>query len=107
MAYPVKFDKTNNVLAGVNDRDQFTGNWEVSIIPAITTPTTDFVNVGVNKDWSTGVIKSFASGNMVSSSLSYSFPVSDSTTVYGNGTSNPVVSYAVSENGVLEMAQKK
>ncbi len=106
VAYPVKFDKTN-VLAGVNDRDQFTGNWEVSIIPAITTPTTDFVNVGVNKDWSTGVIKSFASGNMVSSSLSYSFPVSDSTTVYGNGTSNPVVSYAVSENGVLEMAQKK
>lgn len=107
VAYPVKFDKTNNVLAGVNDRDQFTGNWEVSIIPAITTPTTDFVNVGVNKDWSTGMIKSFASGNMVSSSLDYSFPVSDSTTVYGNGTSNPVVSYAVSENGVLEMAQKK
>lgn len=107
VAYPVKFDETNNVLAGVNDRDQFTGNWEVSIIPAITTPTTDFVNVGVNKDWSTGMIKSFASGNMVSSSLGYSFPVSDSTTVYGNGTSNPVVSYAVSENGVLEMAQKK
>lgn len=107
VAYPVKFDKTNNVLAGVNDRDQFTGNWEVSIIPAITTPTTDFVNVGVNKDWSTGMIKSFDSGNMVSSSLNYSFPVSDSTTVYGNGTSNPVVSYAVSENGVLEMAQKK
>lgn len=107
VAYPVKFDEINNVLAGVNDRDQFTGNWEVSIIPAITTPTTDFVNVGVNKDWSTGMIKSFASGNMVSSSLGYSFPVSDSTTVYGNGTSNPVVSYAVSENGVLEMAQKK
>lgn len=107
VAYPVKFDETNNVLAGVNDRDQFTGNWEVSIIPAITTPTTDFVNVGVNKDWSTGMIKSFASGDMVSSSLGYSFPVSDSTTVCGNGTSNPVVSYAVSENGVLEMAQKK
>lgn len=107
VAYPVKFDESNEILAGVNDRDQFTGNWEVSIIPAITTPTTDFVNVGVNKDWSTGMIKSFDSGNMVSSSLNYSFPVSDSTTVYGNGTSNPVVSYAVSENGVLEMAQKK
>lgn len=107
VAYPVKFDESNEILAGVNDKDQFTGNWEVSIVPAITTPTTDFVNVGVNKDWSTGMIKSFASGNIVSSSLSYSFPVSDSTTVYGNGTSNPVVSYAVSENGVLEMAQKK
>lgn len=107
IAYPVKFDESNEILAGVNDKDQFTGNWEVSIVPAITTPTTDFVNVGVNKDWSTGMIKSFASGNIVSSSLSYSFPVSDSTTVYGNGTSNPVVSYAVSENGVLEMAQKK
>ena len=107
VAYPVNFDSDNNVLAGVDGKDYFTGNWEVSIVPALTTPTTDFVNVGINKGWSDGVIKTFSSGTTTTSSLSYKFPVSDSTIVYGNGTSNPVVSYAVSENGVLEMAQKK
>ena len=107
VAYPVNFDSDNNVLAGVDGKDYFTGNWEVSIVPALTTPTTDFVNVGINKGWSDGVIKTFSSGTTTTSSLSYNFPVSDSTIVYGNGTSNPVVSYAVSENGVLEMAQKK
>ena len=60
----------------------------------------------MNKN-SSGVKKVFASGTDISKSWSASFAVSDSTTVYGNGTENPVVSYAVSENGVLEMAQKK
>lgn len=106
IAHPVKF-LNGKILPGVDNKDMFTGNWEVSIVPTTKTPITDFVNAGINKDWKNGVIRKFDKKNDSSSSLSYGFPVSDSTIVYGNGTSNPVVSYAVSENGVLEMAQKK
>lgn len=106
IAHPVKF-LNGKILPGVDNEDMFTGNWEVSIVPTTKTPITDFVNAGINKDWKNGVIRKFDKKNDSSSSLSYGFPVSDSTIVYGNGTSNPVVSYAVSENGVLEMAQKK
>lgn len=106
IAHPVKF-LNGEILPGVDNKDMFTGNWEVSIVPTTKTPITDFVNAGINKDWKNGVIRKFNKENDSSSSLSYGFPVSDSTIVYGNGTSNPVVSYAVSENGVLEMAQKK
>lgn len=106
IAHPVKF-LNGEILPGVDNKDMFTGNWEVSIVPTTKTPITDFVNAGINKDWKNGVIRKFDKKNDSSSSLSYGFPVSDSTIVYGNGTSNPVVSYAVSENGVLEMAQKK
>ena len=106
IAYPVCWDNTGNVLSGVDSYDRYTGNWEVSVVPTDNTPLTDYTNVGMNKN-SSGVKKVFASGTDISKSWSATFAVSDSTTVYGNGTSNPVVSYAVSENGVLEMAQKK
>lgn len=106
IAYPVYWDKTGNVLNGVDSYDRYTGNWEVSVVPTDNTPLTDYTNIGMNKD-SSGVKKEFATGTDISKAWSATFAVSDSTTVYGNGTSNPVVSYAVSENGVLEMAQKK
>lgn len=106
IAYPVNWDKDGNVLNGVDSYDRYTGNWEVSVVPTDNTPLTDYTNIGMNKD-SFGVKKVFATGTDISKAWSATFAVSDSTTVYGNGTSNPVVSYAVSENGVLEMAQKK
>ena len=106
IAYPVNWDEAENVLNGVDSDDRYTGNWEVSVVPTDNTPLTDYTNIGMNKD-SSGVKKVFATGTDISKAWSATFAVSDSTTVYGNGTSNPVVSYAVSENGVLEMAQKK
>lgn len=107
IAYPVNWDETTgNVLNGVDSYDRYTGNWEVSVVPTDNTPLTDYTNIGMNKD-SSGVKTVFATGNDISQAWAATFAVSDSTTVYGNGTSNPVVSYAVSENGVLEMAQKK
>lgn len=106
IAYPVYWDKTGNVLNGVDSYDRYTGNWEVSVVPTDNTPLTDYTNIGMNKD-SSGVKTVFATGTDISKAWAATFAVSDSTTVYGNGTSNPVVSYAVSENGVLEMAQKK
>lgn len=106
IAYPVSWDSTGNVLIGVDSSDRYTGNWEVSVVPTDNTPLSDYTNVGLNKN-SNGVRQAFAEGSDTSKSWSATFAVSDSTIVYGNGTSNPVVSYAVSENGVLEMAQKK
>lgn len=106
IAYPVFWDSTGNVLIGVDSSDRYTGNWEVSVVPTDNTPLSDYTNVGLNKN-SNGVRQAFAEGSDTSKSWSATFAVSDSTIVYGNGTSNPVVSYAVSENGVLEMAQKK
>lgn len=107
IAYPVNLDETTgNVLNGVDSYDRYTGNWEVSVVPTDNTPLTDYTNIGMNKD-SSGVKTVFATGTDISKAWAATFAVSDSTTVYGNGTSNPVVSYAVSENGVLEMAQKK
>ena len=106
IAYPVKWSE-GNVLSGVDEYDRYTGNWEVSVIPTDNTPLTDYTNIGLNKDWSTGVRSIFSKGDSVSKSWTATFAVGDSTTVYGNGTNNPILSYAVSENGVLEMAQKK
>lgn len=106
IAYPVNWDEDGKVLNGVDSYDRYTGNWEVSVVPTDNTPLTDYTNIGMNKD-SFGVKKVFATGTDISKAWSATFAVSDSTTVYGNGTSNPVVSYAVSENGAIEMAQKK
>ena len=106
IAYPVKWSE-ENVLSGVDEYDRYTGNWEVSVIPTDNTPLTDYTNIGLNKNWSTGVRKIFSKASDVSKSWTATFAVGDSTTVYGNGTDNPILSYAVSENGVLEMAQKK
>lgn len=107
IAYPVKWSGDGNVLAGADEYDRYTGNWEVSVIPTDNTPLTDYTNIGLNKDWSTGVRSAFSKGTDVSKTWTATFAVGDSTTVYGNGTDNPILSYAVSENGVLEMAQKK
>ena len=107
IAYPVKWSDEGNVLSGVDEYDRYTGNWEVSVIPTDNTPLTDYINIGLNKDWNTGVRKIFSKASDVSKSWTATFAVGDSTTVYGNGTDNPILSYAVSENGVLEMAQKK
>lgn len=106
IAYPVNWDEDGKVLNGVDSYDRYTGNWEVSVVPTDNTPLTDYTNIGMNKD-SSGVKTVFATGTDISKAWAATFAVSDSTIVYGNGTSNPVVSYAVSENGVLEMAQKK
>lgn len=106
IAYPVNWDEAGNVLDGVDSDDRYTGDWEVSVVPTDNTPLTDYTNIGMNKD-SSGVKTVFVTRPDISQAWAATFAVSDSTTVYGNGTSNPVVSYAVSENGVLEMAQKK
>lgn len=101
------------IPAGVNDKDCYTGDWEVSIVPTSNIPNDDLINVGVwrdsngnakvftsNSDWSTDDI---APGQVVSNST---LNVGNATIVHGNNTSNPIIGYGI-DTGAIEMAQKK
>lgn len=106
MAYPVDF--TNNVPSeGASSAGFFTGKWDICTIPSANNSTNDLVNVGLCKTWGDGVIQKFPTG---ADDFSYNpggtYAICNSSVVYGNGTKNPVVGYAV-ENGYIEMAQKK
>lgn len=101
------------IPAGVNDKDCYTGKWEVSIVPTSNIPNDDLINVGVwrdsngnakvftsNSDWSIGDV---APGGVVSNST---LNVGNATIVHGNNTSNPIIGYGI-DTGAIEMAQKK
>lgn len=104
---------SSDIPAGVNNKDCYTGDWEVSIVPTSNIPNDDLINVGVwrdsngkakvftsNSDWSTGDI---APGTVVSNST---LDVGNATIVHGNNTSNPIIGYGI-DTGAIEMAQKK
>lgn len=103
----------STIPAGVNKKDCYTGDWEVSIVPTSNIPNDDLINVGVwrdsdgkakvftsNSDWSTGDV---APGEVVSNST---LNVGNATIVHGNNTSNPIIGYGI-DTGAIEMAQKK
>jgi hypothetical protein len=111
-AYRVAYTDNNMlpVPAGTDSGDRYTGSWEITSIPTDRTPIDDQINVGVHKVWNgdgRGDQLAIPDGTDVSVAETNAFPVSDSTIIYGNGTMNAVVAYAVEEDGVLEMAQKK
>lgn len=104
---------SSDIPAGVNDKDYYTGKWEVSIVPTSNIPNDDLINVGVwrdsdgkakaftsNSNWSTGDV---APGEVVSNST---LNVGNATIVHGNNTSNPIIGYGI-DTGAIEMAQKK
>ena len=107
-------DKTTGVAGGVqgtDDKGYFTGKWEVSIVPTASRVQQDNINVGVWKN--AGVIKDSKANIGTTTVPNWKIGVSSSNTndgkVYGNGTSNPVLAYAIKEkmNGYIETAQKK
>lgn len=106
MASPVEY--INNVPSeGASSAGFFTGKWDICTIPSANNSTNDLVNVGLCKTWGDGVIQNFPAGT---DDFSYNpggtYAICNSSVVYGNGTKNPVVGYAV-ENGYIELAQKK
>ena len=107
IAYPVVFEN-GKPKDGATPGGFFTGNWSVSMLPTENKSTNDQINVGLNKDWNNGVIHEFVSGTDDTNSYTPKGPYSicSSGILYGNGTKNPVVGYAVS-SGSIEMAQKK
>ena len=91
----------NTIMPGVDkSTDEFTGKWDVSVIPTDSRIRNDHINVAVWKD-SDGKIKDSKKGTN-----SYS---GDEGYCYGNGTANPVLGYAIRQAtiGYLETAQMK
>ncbi len=101
--------------AGTDEDDVFTGKWEISLVPSPKTLTVmyyDKMNVGLwkqngmivasNNSGFTGTAKNYTSYNNNSSST-------DSGHIFGNGTANPILGYAVeSTTGTcFETAQMK
>ncbi|MDY5123043.1 MAG: Ig-like domain-containing protein [Treponema sp.] len=113
IATPVKFDADGNPTFNGAEEDKYTGNWEITTVPTDKIPIIDRVNVGVYKD-KDGVQQAVPAesdnskgiSKVVSAVNKPGYPVSDSTTVYGNGTMNPIVVYSV-DDGPVEMAQRK
>ncbi len=105
MAYPVVNVSTEK--PGASSAGFFTGNWDICTIPSANNSTNDLVNVGLCKDWGNGVIQNFPTGvDDFSYNPGGTYAICNSSVIYGNGTQNPVVGYAV-EQGYIEVAQKK
>lgn len=112
IARPVHFDSNGYPTFNGAVNDKFTGYWEVVTVPTAKIPIIDRVNVGVHKNGD-GVQIAIPAKNgttRVTSDVSAvnksSYPVSDSTTVYGNGTMNPAVVYSV-DDGPIQLAQRR
>lgn len=91
----------NSYAAGVNG-SSYTDNWEISVIPTISTMVEGTVNVGVWKD---------SDGNLINSQTGNSYADTDNGKCYGNGTNNAVLAYAITNSsgtgGTIETAQLK
>lgn len=101
------------VPSGVDNKDCYTGDWEISIVPTSNIPNDDLINVGIWRD-STGKANVFTNnsvwttgdtppGQIVSNKI---LNVGNATIVHGNNTSNPIIGYGI-DTGAIEMAQKK
>lgn len=100
------------VPSGVNLSDQFMGIWESTIIPSTSRYADNYaysyVNIGMWKDGTTGKAK-VMSGTDVGYTNENGLGSTNTSSVYGNGTANPVLGYAtrVGTRGHLETAQMK
>ena len=106
IAYPVG----SNVLAGVDNKDCFTGDWEVSVVPTKNIPKDDLINVGLHKN-ADGEIQNFTTTEKeddIPNTIiqNQTLNVCSPSIVYGNKTQNPVVGYGI-DTGAIEMGQKK
>ena len=104
----------NYKAQGTNNDDIFTGNWEISLVPSLSTLTTNYydkMNIALWK-WEGKVVNSNDDrfGTAVSSKTSANNTSSGTNgNIYGNGTSNPILGYAVESTAgtYLETAQMK
>lgn len=93
--------RVSSTISDGSINEEYTGDWEISLIPTSKTTLQDRVNVGLWKDGA-GVLKTSTTGT--SSAGQYYGRC------FGNGTSNPVLGYAIRESstkGYIETAQKK
>ena len=110
IAYPVFADNADAATmptSGIeNGTEKYTGAWNVSLVPDTSLSIDDTVSIGVNKDWANGEMHVFPTGDTQTASDIGAYALCNATIVYGNGTKNPVMGYAI-EDGSIQMAQKK
>lgn len=95
--------------------DSFTGNWECAVVPTsyvipLGSQGNNRMNVGVWKNSSTWAIKNSTTGTASHNHSGTGYSATCNDTVYGNGTQNPVMGYAIKINGsstYIETAQMK
>ena len=120
VAYRTDFTQDN--FAGADEKDFYTGKWEISIVPTSSLLKDDTINIGLwrdsdgtakaftsNKNWKSADILQYGGGAGTSSFASVyngTMAVGSPSIVYGNNTANPIVGYGV-ESGAIEIAQKK
>lgn len=106
-------DTASNAPAGTIE-DEVTKDWEISVIPTTNTiplgsQGNNKMNVGVWKDKDSWQIKNSVTGDNTGSHSGHSYGATCWDKVYGNGTANPIVGYAIksASNGYIETAQLK
>ncbi|EID84905.1 hypothetical protein MSI_16010 [Treponema sp. JC4] len=112
LAYLVNTSSTAS--AGADD-EVYTGAWECSVVPtesSVNMQSNQYnkINVGVWKNSSTGVVKESTSGTSSYTNNPNSYNSTSYGFVYGNGTSNAVLGYAIkvsSSSDAIETAQMR
>ena len=95
--------------------DEVTGTWETSVVPTssiieMQSNQHNDINIGVWKDSSSGSIKESSKGGSSTSNTSSGYSSTSNGQIYGNGTKNPVLGYAIkygSSSDTIETAQMK
>ncbi len=96
--------------------EEFTGKWNVSVVPTFSKVSVDHVNIGVWKDELGELAYSTTDGNAPNgtnigenSHVPGSGDKNSKGLVWGNGTKNPVLGYAITQGsaGYIETAQMK
>lgn len=94
--------------------DEVTGKWEISVVPTssiieMQSNQHNDINIGVWKD-SNGVIKVSTTGTSGTSNTASGYSSTSNGQIFGNGTKNPVLGYAIkygSSGDTIETAQMK
>lgn len=111
LAYKIS---SGNAVSGTID-DMLTGAWECAVVPTSSYITlgsqgNNKMNVGVWKDVSTWELKNSITGTKKSNHSGSGYSSTCNDTVWGNGTKNPVMGYAIKISGsscYIETAQLK
>ena len=105
------YDTSSAAPAGSED-DAFTGKWECSVVPTASSVSTQSnqynkMNVGIWKD-SDGKVTTSTTGTSSTSNTPNGYNSTSYGFVYGNGTANAVMGYAIKVNSstdAIETAQ--
>ena len=85
---------------GVDDKNMYTGAWEIIMLPTTSSLVLDDINIGVYKD---------SSGKLITIPQQTERADIKNGIAGGNGTSNPILGYGIAEtgSGYIETAQMK